>query len=325
MKRLSRKEAPKKASTKKQSKLSATSKKQPLQLTKQALQAAVVFGLLVLGAGVFMWWQVLYTDHQNTFEGALHETLRTYSVTRTIEQEAGLQSLEQVSRLQFGPQAVVYGETTIRQAGEITAEVITEEIGTSQRGYVRYVKIETEERDDEGERLDFSDVVGEWGVNESQDGFGESGESFSEAVLDVVPFGKVSAADRRELVDFAISSGAYNVDYTRVDESTENGRRIYEYPVTLQPEHYVAYLQKVAEAVGLTQLQDVDPASFRNVQPINFTIKVDMLSRQINEVAFQAQQDRVETISGYGILSQVDIPANPIPAFELQQRIQSVQ
>lgn len=325
MKRQSSKKAPHKASKKAATK-DKTKDRQPFQVTRQAIQAAVVFGVLILGSGIFLWWNVLYTDHQNTFEGVLNETLRTHSVTRVVQQEAGLQSLEQVSRLQFGAQAVVYGETVVRQGGEGTsAEVVTEEIGTPQRDYVRYASIETQERDADGEVLDFSDAVGVWGVSDVQEGAVEGGESFSEAVLGVIPFGKVSSTDRRELVDLALSTNAYNVDYQGVDEYTENGRLIYEYGVTLQPEPYVGYLKQVAEAVGLTQLRDVDPASFRNVQPISFVLKVDVLSRQINEIIFDVQQDRKETVGGYGVLSRVDIPTDPIPAFELQQRIQAVQ
>lgn len=325
MKRQSSKQAPQSAS-KQATKKDKAKNKQPFQVTRQALQAAVVFGVLILGAGVFLWWNVLYTDHQNTFEGVLHETLRTHSVTRVVQQEAGLQSLEQVSRLQFGEQAAVFGETVVRQSGEGTAaEVVTEEIGTPQRDYVRYASIDTQERDSDGEVLDFSDAVGVWGVSDVQEGVPEGGESFSEAVLGVIPFGKVSSTDRRELVDLALSTNAYDVDYQGVDEYTENGRLVYEYDVTLQPEPYVGYMQKVAEAVGLTQLRDVDPASFRNVQPITFTLRVDVFSRQINEIVFNVQQDRKETVRGYGILSQVDIPTDPISASELQQRIQAVQ
>ncbi len=294
-------------------------------VSQAAMKATVLVALIILSAGVVLWWQFIFTDAERTFEGMLNKSLNTTSVTRTVSQEAEVQSLEQVNRLQFGADTGVIGQTTITQEGEITAEVVTEEIGTPERDYVRYTLIETSEQDEDGEAIDFSDVVGVWGVSETPAGQPQNGESFSEAVLGVIPFASLTASERKELVQFALEAGVYDVDYLGVTRESENGRPIFTYPVMLQPEAYVSYLQQVAGAMGLTQLENVNPADFRGVAPIRFTVKVDILSRQPTELTYGAQNDRQEVLRDYGVLQPITIPDDPIPAIELQQRIQAAQ
>lgn len=295
-------------------------------ISTAGLKAAATVGVLVLGVGVFLWWQFIFTDAERVFQDMLRNTLKTQSVTRTVEQEAGPQNLRQVSRLNLGSQAVVSGETTITQAGATSAQVTTEEIGTPQRDYVRYTTIETTERDAEGQEIDFSEVLGVWGASDAPTGQLQEGEGFSEIVLGILPFVYLNPEAQDDLYEFLQEEEVYDVDYIGVIETEHNGRLAYEYPVNLQPEPYVAYLKQLAERQGLTQLQDVNPADFRGVQPVRFTVTVDVLSRQPVFIQY-GQDQRQEELSDFGLLENVAIPSieNTIPATELQQRLQNIQ
>ena len=315
-----RKSNKKKSSTKK-----AKQPRAKFAFSNAAIKATVIVAVVVLAGGVVLWWQFIFTDTENTFEGMLHQSLKSSSVTREISQQADAQMLEQVNRLQFGAFTGVVGQTTIDQAGANAATVVTEEIGTPELDYVRYTKIETAQTEDEPE-LDFSEVIDVWGVSEASPAQTQAtGESFSEAVLGVIPFANLSGSERRELVQFALDNNVYELDKLGITEESENGRPVYTYPVSLQPEAYVGYLQQVAGAMGLTQLEDVSPADFRGVEPIRFTVRVDVLSRQPIELQFGDQTERQERLTNFGVIQPVDVPEDPIPAVELQQRIQAVQ
>lgn len=302
------------------------SNKPGFTITKAGIKATAWLGVLILAGGLGLWWNFIFTDAEKTFEGMLHQSLKTSSVTREISQQAGTQTLEQINRLQFGADTAVVGQTTISQTGASAATVVTEEIGTPELDYVRYVAIETSQRDEDGEQIDFEEVIGVWGVSQATPGQPQAaGESFSEAVLGVIPFANLSGSERRELVEFAIETNVYELDKLGITKETENGRPVYTYPVLLQPEAYVGYLQRVAGAMGLTQLENVNPADFRGVAPIRFTVRVDMLSRQPIDLQFSNQTDREETLRDFGVIQPVKIPEDPIPAIELQQRIQSLQ
>lgn len=290
-----------------------------------ALKAAAISGVVILGVGVVLWWQFVYTDEQLVFEGMLEETLNTRSVTKTVSQETGNQSLQQTNRLQFGANTAVVGRTRIEQTGEAAAKVVTEEVGTPDRDYVRYTTIETTERDNENQELDFQDVLGVWGVSEAMPGQPSQGESFGEAMLGVIPFANVPASERQEILALALEGGAYKVDYLGMTSETENGRPVYTYPVLLQPEPYIDYLKAVASASGIDHLDQLNSADFRGVPEIRFTVRVDVISRQPIEFRFAGDTDREEAIENFGIIRPIDIPTAAIPAQELQQRIQSIQ
>ncbi|MCA1806705.1 MAG: hypothetical protein LC687_02410, partial [Actinobacteria bacterium] len=234
--------------------------------------------------------------------------------------------LRQINRLHLGGQAVVSGETTITQSGFTTAQVVTEEIGTPERDYVRYTTVETSERSADGSEFDFSDVVGIWGVSQPQPGQGVQGEAYSEATLGVLPFANLSPSDQKRLYEFTQETQLYKIDYLGIEKIERNGRSTYSYPVLLQPEPYVAYLKQLAELQGLTQLENVNPAQFRSVDPVRFTLEVDILSRQPVFIEY-GQDDRQEIIRDFGLLQNVDIPKDEetVPANVLQQRLQDVE
>ncbi len=309
----------------KKTKSSAPKISRPI-ISTAGIKAATFVSLVVMVTGVFLWWQFIFIDEDRVFQDMIKNTLSTQSVTKVIEQDVAQQSLRQVNRLHLGGQAVVSGETTITQSGFTTARVVTEEIGTPERDYVRYTTVETSEKRDDGSEFDFSDVVGIWGVSQPQIGQGVQGEAYSEATLGVLPFANLSPTDQKRLYEFTQETQMYQIDYLGIEKFERDGRMTYSYPVLLQPEPYVAYLKQLAELQGLTQLQNVNPAQFRSVEPVRFTLEVDVLSRQPVFIEY-GQDDRQEIIRDFGLLQTVDIPKDEdtVPANVLQQRLQDVR
>lgn len=282
-------------------------------------------GVFVLGIGIFLWWQFIFTDPQRVFEGMIKESLNSRSVTKITSQDTANQSVEQINRLQFGAQPAVVSRATISQSGPVNATVVTEEIGTVDRDYVRYVTIDTDEVGADGEPIDFSEIIGLWGISEVFSDEPEQGESFNEAVLGVIPFASLPTSQQRELQQLALDTGVYRIDLLGVTKQTVAGRPVYRYPVLLQPVAYIGYLKAVAAAMGLEQLETLDPATFASVPEVRFEVEVDVLSRRPTAFYYANATDRAEVVRSYDVVETVAIPEEVIPAQELQQRIQSIQ
>lgn len=299
----------------------------PFVMTKTAMKTAVVAGFIILGMGGYLWWQFIFTDPEYAFRAMLKNSLRTHSVTKVSDQIGDNQSLEQISRLLLGSEPAVVSQTTITQTAEseVMAEVVTEELGTPTQDFVRYVSISTSQVNDDGQELDFSELLGVWGVTEQQPGQATvQGAAFGEATLGIIPFGLVSSTDQKRLYEFVIENEVYSVDYLGVVKNPDSIRPQYTYPVSIRPEAYVGYLVQFAEAQGLNQLQGVNPADFRNVPAVEFSVTVDVISQRPVEITY-AQNTRSERIQAFGVLQDITMPSNAIPAIELQQRLQSVQ
>jgi hypothetical protein len=291
------------------------------------VRSMVVALVVIVAAGGFLWWRFVFQDAEVVFRDALKQTLRTHSITKVTEQEGPGQSIEQINRLLLGAQAAVLSQTTITQSDgdEVIARVVTDEIGTTERDYIRYREIDTTQESDDGTVLDFQDVAGVWGVSSPDQTIAEDqGEAFGEATLGIVPFGLVSKADQKRLYNFLVENDVYQVDYLAVVRQPDAARFQYVYPVRIQPEPYVQYLKLFAEAQGLNRLQNVSPEMFRGVPAVPFTLTIDVLSRNIVAIDYD-QAGRSEQIDSVGALQYVRIPEETVPIAELQQRLQEVQ
>lgn len=278
--------------------------------------------ILVVVLGVNAWYSAIYTDPRRVFNAMIENSLTTSSVTKQITQGDDSQSLNQTTHLQVGDEHVVRGITFLSQKGLASAEVVTESIGTPTTDYVRYKSIDTDQKGTEGNELDFSEVVGAWG--ESPGAGQTTGELYNETTLGVIPFGNVHSSEQREALMRLVSDmDVYKVEYANVTEVTHNGRPVYEYTVKVLPEDYVTYLKAYASAVGLTHLQNVNPAQYANAEPIEFTVQVDVLSRRLAGIIYS--NGRQEQYISYGGYVPVSKPAQTISVDELQNRIQSVQ
>lgn len=280
----------------------------------------VVILLVLVLLGLTAWYKSIYSDPRRVFNSMVENSLRTSSVTKRVVQNSEDQSLDQTVRLRLGEKHLAQGMTQLSQKGLASASVVTESIGTPTSDYVRYRSIETDQKSESGEDLDFSCIVGTWGKSENTES--TSGELYNELVLGVIPVGNLSESDRKEFMQKMAELDVYKVEYENVERGTVNGRQAYEYSVKVLPEAYVTLLKMYAQMVGLTHLDGVNPANYSQADAIEFKVSVDVLSRRLMGIEYES--GRQEYYSAYGSEATTDLPTETVTIEELQNRLQEV-
>lgn len=198
-------------------------------------------------------------------------------------------------------------------------EVITDAISTPEHDYVRYAKIDTSRKDENGKPYDFSSAVNVWAKGES-DG---SNQTLAQMLLGLFPMGNVPAEDRDEILDFMKENSVFSANYNKVKKETMNGRPVYTYEVQLLPQPYVEMLKRYGAAVGLSdQVTNLNPADYADSAPTKLTVSIDVLSRHLRLLKLDPSSGgRTESYSGYGIRQDVQLPTKTITTSELQQRL----
>ncbi len=281
--------------------------------------------VILIGSG-WAWWHFIRSNPERVFNAMLTNNLRTTSVTRKITQSSGEQSLEQTVQLFMAPGHITHGRTTLTQTGDESAVVVTETIGTPFIDYIRYLDIVSNQKNEKGEKLNFSNIKNLWGKSPVVSGAEDqtTGELYNESVLGVVPFANLPADQRERLLEFMKSNEVYKPDYANVERVIKNGRPSYIYTVAVEPAAYVALLKELAREVGLNQLEGVDPSVYKNSSPLSFQLVVDVWSRQLSGIIYN-NGARVEELTSYGAKGNAVVPENTIPLRELQNRVQSIQ
>lgn len=274
----------------------------------------------------WLWWSRLYQSPERVFQAMLANSLSTPSVTRHVTQAAGGNSLEQYVQLNLGSENRARIVSTLAQtANQSTTEVGTESIGTPDQDYSRYTTIKTNEQNDAGEPLDFSSVINVWGESELAGTTNPTQPRYlNEALLGVVPFGGLPANERQTLLEFMRDNNVFQTDFNSVARTTQNGRNVYIYNVTIEPSNYIAMLQAFTKALGLEPIEGLEQESYEGTPPLQIAVSVDRLSRQLTKVAY-AGDGREETYSGHGLTRPIDLPEQTIPLNDLQNRLQTIR
>jgi hypothetical protein len=284
-----------------------------------------VAALLLLLSG-WLWWQYIYQSPQNVFAAMLQNGLSSPGVTKTVNQTSQDGSLKAVTQLAFGSQNYAHSVSTVSQPGTGSQEqsVTTETIGTLSAQYVRYSNINTGVRND-GKKPDFSKVQDVWGkADVDSSAPPSSNRMLVEGIIGTVPVANLSASQRQELLKLINDNKVYATDYA-VIKKKEAGRNLYVYSVKINPQAYIKMLQTFTAQVGLGAVDGLDSASYANAQPINADFSVDPVSHQLVKISYKDGSDRVETYESYGAVPNINLPTNPIPLAELQQRVQQIQ
>ncbi len=269
---------------------------------------------IVLVASFALWWQVVYTSPQHVFKGMLKNNFATTGFTREVNSiENGFKAHE-MTQLQTGGQNITQSRTTIVQNKDTVA---TSSISTTSQEFVRYDEIETTQKTPDGTTLDFKDALGKWAKNDT----GAPGQTFSQMLLGIVPIGNVPADTRNELMRFIDKHTVFAPDYKSVKTKSIDGRKAYVYKVKILPQSYAEMLKMYGASVGFGgQVEQIDPAAYADMEPINIEVTVDVLSRNMVRLAY-VDSERTETYSGYGIHQEVTLPQKTIPYAELQQKL----
>ncbi len=288
------------------------------------LEITILAAVLFIGSGV-IWWNRVYTNPQRVFTGMLENSLRTNGVSRHVVQTGNGQDLNEISQLSIGASQTAQSLTTLTQGSDASTVVQTETIGTPTRDYTRYTSIQTDQKSTSGQSLDFSKVLGVWGDNENDsDKTVTNGELYNESTLGIVPFGNLSAKSRSQLLKSIADNNVYEVDYSKVARQRHGLRQVYVYTVNVDASKYVQVLKDFAKASGLNHLESLDPANYTGSDKLNFTLSVDVLSRQLTRIVY-ADGSRTEDLSGYNAIKNVNLPTDTITIDELQSRLQQIQ
>ncbi len=283
------------------------------------LWLVIILGFI--GVGLTYFYRHTYSDPRRVFNAMLENSLRTSSVTKQVKQNTEGQTLDQKVRLQLGGRHIAQGMTALTQTGAASANVTTESLGTPTSDFVRYRSIETDQKNEAGETLDFSQILGVWGRTENAET--TSGELYNELVLGVIPIGNLSANDRKKLLQEMIELDVYKVEYENVQRGTVNGRPAYNYSVKVLPEAYVTLLKSYAIKVGLTHLENINPQNYANAESIEFTVSIDVLTRRLASIEYGS--GRQESYTAYGTEADVSLPTDTVSIEELQSRLQNIQ
>lgn len=282
-------------------------------------------GIAMLLTACGLWQYNNATNPDRVFWGAVETNLSTQSFTRHTSQKNAGATIDQITQVNTSPEKLANSNTQFEQTGVDSASAETEHIGTAYKDYVRYTKIVTSQRNAQGEPLDYSSVVGAWGVNPvvSEDETG--GQLYGQSVLNVIPVGRLSLDDRKALMEHMRSNETYEYTLVGTERAFLTMRPTYEYRILVKPAAYLKMLKEFAGYQGLNNLDSVDPSEYEASPLMSFSVKIDGWTRQIVEIS-QSTGGGVETISGRNLKKVLaPVPSDAVLSTELQSRLQSIQ
>lgn len=280
----------------------------------------LTFAALWLIVALFAWFQVVYQSPENVFKGMLRNNFATVGYTKDATSSQGEMVSQELTQLQLLSDPVVRGVTSLKQGGD---SVVTNTLTTGSDTYVRYTKIDTDRKDENGKPLDFTKAVNVWAKGEARGGSAD--QAYGQLMLGLMPIGNMAANDRAELLKQIEQNEIFKVDYKNVKKHTKDGRLQYEYNVSIVPQPYIAMLKAFGESVGLaSQVADLDPKNYQGQEPVAIKVTVDAKSRHLVTVGMDGQEAQTEKYTSFGIVKPVKIPTKHITTEELQQRL-SVQ
>ena len=282
----------------------------------------VLISLSLLVGSVWAGWHFVYSNPRRVFWGAVSNNLHTTSVAKTNSTEGGGEYNKQQLQAFFSPKQLVRGQEEIRVSGEGGYAVVRDEMGSPSEDYVRYASIKTGQKNQDGNPVDYKNVIGTWAKSENG-AESTGGQLYQQMALSIVPYGNLSVTQRNELISM-MKQSVYTPDYGAVSQTIKNHRPVYTYAVKVNAEAYIRMLKKYTSFVGLKSLDQTDPAEFHDAAPVAFKMEVDVWTRQINGFTYSdGRQDRYD---GYGVaLPKTSLPNNTITATELQKRLQSAR
>ncbi len=284
---------------------------------KWLIKTIIAVAVILFVVSSIIWWRQIRNNPENIFRSVINNNLRTASVTRTTAQESGAQKLKQIMRIQNRTQHVTNGKTILSQ-GKGTV-VITESIGTPNTEYIRYVSIDTDQKNSKGQGLSFDGVLGLWAENNPEE------NKLSSLYQDVTIggfflFADLDAQSRQTLVNKIFDNGVYDVDYATSKRFNVSGRPKMSYKIKLNLKQYITSIQEYGKMVGISQFDEIDPNAYEGAEPIAMSVVVDVLTQRIDAVKTD-DGSTDQTYNGYGIIENINIPQNAMPASELQEKL----
>jgi hypothetical protein len=294
--------------------------------------SAYGLGVILFLLSGWLWWSKVSLNPERVFWGTVAQGLNEPGATLHIEQQNKDSKADQLIQFKVGAQSSARALSTVTQGKDRARSEI---IGTPDADYSRYQALHIDnQKNQHGQPLNFSPVLGLWGKSEHlQSSQSKAGQQLLPQVLLGVglpfgavpmPIGQVPSANRAELLRQIRDEKVYAINFSTVKKQHVDGRLQYVYHASIAPAPYVHYLQNFGRALGLHDLDQINPGDYQGTQPMVVDLTIDARARQLVVVGSQKNGYR-ETYSGHGLTPAIAIPAHAISIAELQSRLRDVQ
>ncbi|MBP7767106.1 hypothetical protein KA068_01120 [Candidatus Saccharibacteria bacterium] len=285
---------------------------------KTIIVSSLLLGSLLFVGGFMTWWRGVYSSPQRTFQRMLNNSLSTSSVSRSQLSSSEGVDTRQTTILQTFPEVIVKDSKSVTSETPKT-NIVTDSVGRIDEEYTKYSSIQTDQKDEEGNPVDFKNAINVWSRTDNEE-LPEDGDLAMSGILGAIPVAQLSESDRSELIDLINKSNAYEVNYSSVKREIINGRPHYTYSVKLNLAAYVGVLKQFSANVGIKQLDNVEPSEYESSPPVDFLFGVDVWSG--NLVSLESlQNSAIQRFGSYGIRTNITVPKDAITSTELQERL----
>ncbi len=280
---------------------------------------AFISGAIIALIGVWLFFARVQTNPERTFWQTIRQGLATSSVTMQASQGGAGNSIKQTLALSLGSTNAARALVQIDQQGtKITSEVVA----TPEADYTRYLSI-TLGGAAAAKQAEADKLEGLWAKSNPQL-FGQASLGLGLSLGSIpVPMGEVTPEQRRELLKQIRERSLYRIDFANVKKEHKNGRLLYTYDVESAPFVYVQVMKLFARNIGISALEQVDPADYRELATVKMTMTIDVRARQLIAVTYPSS-NYTQTYSAYGVPMEAEVPSKHIPIDDLSGRFQSV-
>lgn len=288
-----------------------------LRTTETLILVLFFVGGVIFGTAGFVWYKHIFSNTERVFYGMLEKNLETDSVTRSVHQTQGAQTTNQSYYTEFSPKPLIESISKVEQVGrdrKVTS-VTTHTVATKDSDYVQYTEINLAASD---QGRDFSKLLNQWAQRTENEETGEKPQFINEAIFTFIPFGNLSQENREDLLQLIKQKKVY--EFRNGDISYQEGRPIMTMIVTIKPKALIEVLLEYSKMTGIGDQDMLDPAQYENAGNVGLELKIDMLSRHLQEINFPGQT-RSEKYTAYGLNRSVKLPTNTISIDELQSRV----
>lgn len=281
---------------------------------QQLIRIFFLVGAILFIVSGYVWWTKIYINPERVFWATLANNLATTSVTKQIIDESS-PGVQQHLKMQLGGTSLV--ETTARaeQNGEIQE---SQTISSPTTDYIRFTEFVTSQTDSSGKKLDLSNIVNVWAESKNET---TSSQQFSRVIFDgLLPVANLTASQRATIMKDLRSTEVLDVDFSKVEKNTKNGKTMYTYTVTKEAQGYIEMLKKLGVYVGLADLDAVNSAQYADAPGTVIKVTIDAYARQLAEVTVEGGAFS-EVYSSYGIPISQGVPIKNIVSIdELRNR-----
>ncbi len=297
-----------------------------IQNAARSLTYRIVVGIIGIAVGIaalvlaVVWFHKVYADPQHVFWDMVNNNLTTQGVTKEVSQNTGTVSTDELTQMVFVPQPMLRSVKQLStSSGGTTTHLILEAVSTPKDNYQHYSLIERQAAPGQPKK-DYAKVYALWLHNGGR-GQSDGQATFNNAVFGALLFGNIPP-EQRANIERSLHT-AYHLDFAATKKQSQSHRRIYSYDAVISLKDYASAAHLYAKALGLPNADQINPANYDPDSKLAFTVTVDVLSRQVKQIAYKTS-GITEAYSSYGVLTNITTPKHTVSYQELQNAINAV-